>query len=297
MLMIPPNSRATTYRSFGDSRLARTYRGRRGGPSFPVIAVCLAAVLLAVALLSGCVDQSAKDSLSSAYTALDSRNYDAVAAYADAALARSPSGPAAAEALYLKGRAFEQRPKLTDADTQRDLTAALSCYNQALANQPPHGLEAYIRCGAANVDYWQQDYSAAASQWTTAYNLLDDSDTDVKSMTLYRIGLCRQRLGDFVAADAMFSQVESLYPDSEAARRSVEHAGARAFWLQLATFANTQNADAVAMNLRRTGIVVMRTADARGRPVVSAGPFATFATASAMKSRVAPQYPDAIILP
>jgi septal ring-binding cell division protein DamX len=116
-------------------------------------------------------------------------------------------------------------------------------------------------------------------------------------MTLYRIGLCHQRLGDFATADATFAQVESLYPDSEAARRSVEHAGARAFWLQLATFSNAQSADAVAMNLRRTGVAVTRTADARGRPIVSAGPFQTFAMASAMKSRVAPQYPDAIILP
>jgi tetratricopeptide (TPR) repeat protein len=297
MLMIPFNSRALFSRRINNSRLARQHRARLGQPSFSVIAACLAAALLALALLSGCVDQSAKDSLSSAYTALDSRNYDAVAADADAALARSPSGPAAAEALYLKGRAFEQRPKLTDADTQRDLAAALNCYNRALASQPPRGLEAYIHCGAANVDYWQQDYGAAANHWTAAYNLLDDSDSDVKSMTLYRIGLCHQRLGDFATADATFSQVESLYPDSEAARRSVEHAGARAFWLQLATFATAQNADAVAMNLRRSGIVVMRTADARGRPVVSAGPYATFAMASAMKSRVAPQYPEAIILP
>src|SRR5277367_5727161 len=104
MLMIPPNARILSFRRISDPRLAHQYRARTGQPSFGLIATCLAAALVALALLSGCVDESAKDSLTTGYAALDSRNYDAVAANADAALARQPTGPAAAEALYLKGR-------------------------------------------------------------------------------------------------------------------------------------------------------------------------------------------------
>jgi tetratricopeptide (TPR) repeat protein len=254
-------------------------------------------ILCSLAAAPGCADQGAKDNLSIAYRALDDRNYDAVASNADAALNKSPAGPTAPEALYLKGRAFEQRAKPTDADTQHDLAAALRCYDEALAANPSKTLEAYIRCSAANVSYWQQDYASAANQWNKAYNLLDDTDPDVKSMALYRVGLCRQRIGQFADADATFTQVQQLYPDSEPARRAHEHSGARAFWVQLATFSTPQVADTAAVNLHRTGVPVLRAADARGRPVISAGPFPNFATAQALRTRVSPQYPDAIILP
>jgi tetratricopeptide (TPR) repeat protein len=256
-----------------------------------------ALITILFASLSGCADPQANTSLTAGYSALDAHNYDAVAANADTALARTPTGQPAAEALYLKGRAFEQRPKQTDADTQADYSSAVRCFNQALQNEPPRTLEAYIRSSAANIDYWQRNYSTARGQWMTAYQELDDSDIDTKSMVLYRAAICRQRLGDFAGADEDFAKVQQLYPDSEAARRARDHQGAKAFWLQLATFVTPQLADSAVSKLRNQGVIATRAADARGRAVVSVGPFPNMATAWSLHERFLSQYPDSMILP
>src|SRR4051794_3411379 len=78
----------------------------------------------------GCVDQSGRQSLQNGYAALDSRQYDQAITEADNFLAKSPQGQGSADALYLKGRALEERATNSD-DAQRakqDLQAARTAY-------------------------------------------------------------------------------------------------------------------------------------------------------------------------
>src|SRR4051812_36629392 len=60
--------------------------------------------------------QQQANELSLGYQSLELKQYDEAQGRADSYLKRSPRGPQAAEALYLRGRAFEQRPS-SDAET------------------------------------------------------------------------------------------------------------------------------------------------------------------------------------
>ena len=63
-----------------------------------------------VVLIAGCnSDNNAKQNLSAGYRALEERQFDEAMARADQHLAESPGRSGSAEALYLKGRALEQK--------------------------------------------------------------------------------------------------------------------------------------------------------------------------------------------
>src|SRR5438552_6101335 len=97
--------------------LSPAYRGEgiRGG------AVALLIAVLFVAGGLGC--QNAKDTqnLQQGYGALDLKDYQRAILAADDYLAKHPTGNGAAEAAYLRGRAFEQRTKGSDAEAQANL--------------------------------------------------------------------------------------------------------------------------------------------------------------------------------
>ena len=139
------------------------------------------------------------------------------------------------------------------------------------------------------------DYAAAATEWTTAYEKLDDPG--VRSWVLYRVGICRQRLGQFDSADQVFAMVQRDYPNTVPAQRAREHQGARGFTVQFATFANSTTADGAMNTLRREGVLPVKATDAQGRSVVRAGPMPTYQQALSLKQRYADRYPDALILP
>ncbi|HMB94878.1 MAG TPA: tetratricopeptide repeat protein, partial [Tepidisphaeraceae bacterium] len=141
----------------------------------------------------------------------------------------------------------------------------------------------------------QDDYATAASQWTVAYEKLDDPS--IKQWVLYRVGLCRQRLGQFADADKIFTSVQENYPNTPAAQRSLEHEGVRGFSVQLATFATGSSADSAILTLRREGVLASRKMDTKGRSVVMVGPLPSYQQAISVKTRYASQYPNAIIIP
>lgn len=256
--------------------------------------ICL--ILGGLAVL-GCVEnQPPKDTLNEGYAALEQQQYDEAIGKADEFLSQSPAGPGSAEALYLRGRGYEQRVARNPQEAKANLQNARTSYIQALDQKPSKKLEAYIRTSLANVAYFQDDYATALGQWSTVYDELDEQP-DVQAWVLYRIGLCRQRTNQFEQADRTFAAVQERFPNTLPAQRAREHAGARSFYVQLATFSNPTGADQASAQLKREGVVPVRSIDARGRHVIRVGPAQTYAQAQALKSRFLSRYPDAMIVP
>src|SRR5947208_2684472 len=90
---------------------------------------------------AGCAaDKEAHDNLTAGFASLQNGSQedelsDALG-HADAQLAKQSTGPAASEALYLRGRAMEKRAKKTPAQATSDFAAARQAYLDAL-NQSP----------------------------------------------------------------------------------------------------------------------------------------------------------------
>ena len=266
----------------------------------------VAIVTIAANILIGCggkADRAAEKPnprrsqsvLTAGYTALESQQYNDAIAKADEFLASTPHGPGSAEALYLKGRGFEGKTAGDASEAKANLQSARTAYIAALGQNPKPPLEAYIRTSLANVAYFQDDYQTAAVQGSAAYDKLDRPD--VKAWTLYRVGLSQQRLGEFDQADRTFAAVQEQHGNTVPAQRAREHQGARAFYVQLATFASSTSADRAVADLRRQGVAANRVADSQGRSLLRIGPIASYSQAQYFRTRFLQQYPDALVVP
>ena len=258
------------------------------------------ASLILLVLAAGCAaDQAAQESLNAGFTSIANapQNDELSDALnrADAQVAKEPAGKSTASALYLRGRALEQRVKKSSAQATADFGAARQAYVDALQQNPGTPLEHYVRASLANICYWQDDYSTAQQQWTTCAGKFDDET--VNAFVLYRIGLCQQRLGNFTAADQTFATVQEKFAVPEVAQRAKSHTGFRFFSVQLATFASQQTADAAVAQLLRENVSPKRMTDPRGAHVVTIGPCPNYAQAQQLKARFIARYPDAVIVP
>jgi outer membrane protein assembly factor BamD (BamD/ComL family) len=252
--------------------------------------------------MRGCssrADRLSQGQLGQGYDALAQRQYSQAIAAADAYLSTAGTGDkGVAEALYLKGRAIEQQ--LVDqptpaAQVQAQWQQARVLYVQALEQKPSPELEALIRAGIANVAFYQDDFQTALEQWNAASAGL--KQPDAQEWVLYRMGQCQQRTGRFEEADRTYAAVQERYPGGQAAAKAKERQGARAFYVQLATFSSPASADRASAELKRQGIQPQRISDAQGRQVIRVGPLPTYAQAKAVKQRQAATYPDALIIP
>jgi tetratricopeptide (TPR) repeat protein len=248
--------------------------------------------------------------LNAGYALFAAGQYDRALGVAEQYLAAHPNGArGTAEALYLKGRVYEQRAETAarDANAVGSATAlqsARDAYSQALAASPTPGVEVRLLMGLANVAYFQEDYHAALSRWTAALQKLEPLPAkekadlqDAQAWALYRIGLSQQRLGQFPEADTTFVRVQQTFPNTEPARRSSGHIGARAFQVQVGTFADANNANALMSTLSAEGYASTRSPDANNRQVVRVGPFPTYDLAKAVRKALASKYPGATIVP
>lgn len=275
--------------------------GRRVGwsrrPAFR--GVCWAMVAcLAVGTAAGTVGCQPRqpETLRLGYEALNNRDFDRALQLADEEIRRSPTGPDAAGAYYLRGRALEQRAATTPEESARRWAMARAAYTQALALDPSPRLRAYIRASLGNVAFFQDDYATAAEMFRMAYGELDNDDS--RAWALYRAGLSYQRLGRFDDADRFFTEVMRRYPGTLQARRAEENRGARAFFVRLATFHDAPRVEAAAAELRRqgfTGISTIR--DSRGLFILRIGPYATYANARDARLQLQSRFPDALIMP
>ncbi len=152
-----------------------------------------------------------------------------------------------------------------------------------------------LHTGVANVNYFEEDYAGAMSEWQIAYENLEDEGQ--KARVLYQIGRCEQRLGMFDKADQTFAQVQRLYPETDAAHWSANRSGATGFYVEVGLFPDPKNAESAAEALRKKGFAASRTPDSVGRQLVRVGPIAAYAEAKAVQAHVSHDYPRAIISP
>jgi TolA-binding protein len=259
----------------------------------------LAAVVLVAAAGCGGNQQATKDRLAAAYGELANPqpNYAEVAAAADQYLQENPSGPDAADALYLRGRAMETKGQRDPASPAKDFADAHNYYTQAAAQNPRPALEGLIHAGIGNVLYFQERYGQAIGELSTAYDKLEKPDD--KAWALYRIGLSQQRMGRWDDADKNFALVQQHFPNTVQAQRAREKQGARAFWVQVGAYSTPQQADAVVADLKKAGMPALRFAEpsGKGTQYVRAGPLPTYEQAVAAKNRVEKKYGTVVILP
>jgi len=263
------------------------------GRSFRAIALC--AVL---SIIAGCNSAAPpSDDLRTGYEALAASQYEQAMAAADRFLQASPSGPGAAEAMYLRGRAIEQRVKSSDAEALADLRQARKLYEQALLLRPAPLTETYLHVSLGNVCYWLEDYAAAEAEWSAAVDKLPSED--LRSLVLYRIGVCQQRLGKWALADATFAAVQRQYPSTPAASSAARQQGARQFHVQVAAFQSILSAENMVKKLRGEGFPAMRLArPEKNLHLVMVGPLPDYPRARAMKDRlVHAGYKDVMIVP
>lgn len=219
--------------------------------------------------------------------AMNSNQPQEAASNAQSYLDAHPDGADAAEAWYLIGRADETLPANQEQARQ--------AYENAFSHHPTPEQQAYINAGLANVAFFQGDYASALQQWSAAYPGLRDHTT--RAWTLYRIGLCQQRLGRFADADGTFSAVQRDYADTPAAQRAADKAGYHEFYVQIGAYENPANAWTNLNALRKLGIPARIFRNAQGRHVLCAGPAPTYVQANSLKLRVEAKYPGAVIVP
>jgi tetratricopeptide (TPR) repeat protein len=255
--------------------------------------------LIGALMFVGCASgPTPRETLAGGFKELDSTtpNYATMSAAADAYIQKEPTGTSLADAYYLRGRALEEKAGHDPSAPQKDAADAYSAYAEALNHKPAPALEGLIHTGMGNVLYFQERYSAAANELTAGYDKLE-RDTD-KAWALYRIGLCNQRMSKWDDADKFFAAVQQQYPGSAPAQRAREHQGYKAFWVQVATFANPATASQHADELKKQGMTAQLFVDTtRNAQVVRVGPLSTYDAAVAMKQRVSKKYRDAIIVP
>jgi TolA-binding protein len=217
-------------------------------------------------------------------------------AAADEYVAKQPAGSALADALYLRGRALEEKAQRDAASPQKDVADAYNAYTEALAANPRPELEGLIHIGMGNVLYFQDRYAAAINELTSGYEKATrESD---KAWALYRVGLCNQRLAKWDEADKFFAAVQQQYPGTAQAQRARDHQGAKAFWVQVATFGSPAAASTAADELKKQGLAAQLFVDTtRNAQVVRVGPLPTYDAATAMRQRVLGKYRDSIIVP
>ena len=260
--------------------------------------------ILLAGLLVGCASNQTvenKQVLHAGYESLNQQDYDAAMARSQEFLENNPyGGPGTPEALYLQGRVYEQHAITADAahnDAQAhaDLQDARTTYEHALTLNPAPKLAALLHAGVANTAYFQEDYFTAMREWSAAYPGL--TQPDARAWVLYRLGLSQQRLGRYAEADRSFAQVRADYPRSEPAQRAAAHLGARAFYVQIGSYADARNADAVVAGLRGQGFAVEKRIEPSGHQAIRVGPVNNYEQAKALRARLLAAYPGAIIEP
>ncbi len=267
-------------------------------------AAMAAAALVAWAAAVGCHDggppaapagPAAGGPVEAARAAVQARQFDAAVADADDYLRGQPHGTRAAEALYYKGFADQERSVAGEAERRRDLYEARAAYLAALNQHPNPLLEGYVRSGLSTVALNQDDFPTAIEQAAAAMPLVDSADT--RASLLFNRGLAEQRLSRFTDADQTFRQVEQQYPGTPVAVAARQRVGQREFFVQLATFASPADADRATGSLRANGSVVTRRSDAAGRTVLDVGPFSTYPAARQQRDAVGDAFPTAVVVP
>jgi tetratricopeptide (TPR) repeat protein len=257
----------------------------------PAINLCLLITLVGCG--PGPATPQQNKELAAGYRSLNQNQSDLAIQQADDYLRAQPDGPGDAEALYLKGRGFEQKTATTPAESAKNLAAARAAYEDALNLNPSPKTEGYVRASLSNVDFFQEDYPAAVREASRAFMLI--TTPAIRAQLLYRIGVSQQRIGRFTDADQTFGLVETDYPGSPIAQSAQQHVGVREFYVQLGTFDSAGAQRALAF-LTNNQLPAARQS-VSGQTVVNSGPFNDYASAKAAKLKLVDQFPQSQIVP
>lgn len=252
------------------------------------------ALVGALGLASACQTR-AKDPLIESNRALSKQEYDQTIRFANDALTTQKTGVKAAEALYLRGQAYEQMPSPDYARMLSNMQMARTSYVEALRHDPPKPLSTYIRAGLGKVAFYQDDFQTAAQQLWSAYQ--DLKEPELKAAALYYLGKSQQRSGQFEQADGSFANVISRFPESTWAAKAKEDQGARAFYIQLGVYEKQSSIDNATQLVRSRGLTANRYKDSQGRNVLRAGPYANYAQAKQLRPKIADAFTDAVVVP
>lgn len=251
------------------------------------------ALVLAAALSGGCTPH--EQALRASAAALQQHDYDQAIILANEAMDEKLTPQEAAEALYLRGRAYEERPVASQAQLEANMQAARGSYVEALRHSPSKKLTTYIRASLGKVAFFQDDFAIASQQLGIAYSEL--TDPELKAASLYYMGKAQQRSGGFQDADQTFANLMQRYPDSQWAKKTAASRGIRAFYVQLGVYANPQSAQTMIKAMQQRGIQAAQATDEKGRYLLKAGPFGSYAQAKQARQRLQDLVKDAFVTP
>lgn len=249
--------------------------------------------LITAALCSGCTPH--EQALRASANALKQNDYGQAIILANDAMAEKLSSQEAAEALYLRGRAYEERPASSQGQLESNLQAARSSYVEAMRHSPSRKLSTYIHASLGKVAFFQDDFGTASQQlWLASGEL---ADPELKAASLYYMGKAQQRSGQFQDADQTFANVMQRYSGTQWATKSAASRGVRAFYVQLGVYANPKSVDPVIKAMQQRGIQPARSIDSQGRYLLKAGPFGSYAQAKQARQRLQDLFQDAFVVP
>jgi tetratricopeptide (TPR) repeat protein len=211
-------------------------------------------------------------------------------ARAESILADHPRGPAAMQALYLRGLAWfrQQRYDQAEADLER---VARSARSDDLR------LKALDTLG--EIDFRRGRLDTARTRLEAVVAELTDGQRP-GGHAHYRLGQIAQRQGRWNDADLHLQQVIYHFADSDLAPRARRRVGARAWAVQAGSFAERSHAEKAARTLRQAGLeptVVPSVRQSDLMFLVQVGRWDRYEEAEAHQSAVRAVRPDAFLHP
>lgn len=200
--------------------------------------------------------------------------------------------PQVPEALYIRALAAARSGKRDQAYSDLSRAAQLA---------PPES-EVYWRVHVVlgTLHFEDRQWAAAAQAFAeAAANMPTQQPKDV---VLFRLGVSRERLGEWELSRVAFRQLRDELPDStfaKAARRRLQ-LNANHFAVQCGAFGKQENADNFALSLERAGLAPYIREEPRGRVmmhVVLVGRTTSYTDVQNMLEEVRDVVPDAVIWP
>lgn len=202
-----------------------------------------------------------------------------------AALQMDSTGPAAAEAYYLRGLTRLKRRQTRQAEA--DFLCAVALAKRKDLKADCHVCLGSIAYGRGNFEGAYEHYRASAK------HLPPVSPSD---RVLYRLGESAQRLGKWREGRKYLGKVIRDFPHSETARLARKRVGYDFFTIQAGAFRKRAGVRSRLADLRRAGLAARSTANS-DLQIVYVGKYSDFELARASLDKVKQVVPDARIVP
>jgi len=202
-------------------------------------------------------------------------------------------GREAAEALYIRGMSNAQlgRRQMAYVDLR---TCA-----QVAAGRPDMAAQAYVVLGTLHFE--DEQWGAAAQSYRAAADRLQN--TPPKDHVLFRLGICRERLGQWRLALGHYAELTRLFSSGQYVKPALRRLDLRAdyFAVQCGAFRTQTNARNLVTDLTRKGLNVNIREETRGRTplyVVLAGRYENYDDARGQLEMIKKNFvPDALLWP